>query len=149
MTLAPGFVRRFVVFMAAALILSACSESRAGAPPAQSEPAAMGTSAQQAEWNALVAAAQKEGKLTLRAGSVQEFRANLPRIFKDKFNVELEYISSSPAEFGSQVDRERAAGLYNLDVVLTGAAGMYQSAYPNKWLDPIPPVLIHPDALDG
>jgi ABC-type Fe3+ transport system substrate-binding protein len=32
---------------------------------------------------------------------------------------------------------------------MTGAAGMFLSAYPGQWLDPIPPVLIHPDARDG
>src|SRR5256885_2180430 len=114
----PRGSTRFVTILVASFAFLACSAPPTGGLPAPAEAPAVGNVTQQAEWNALVEAAKKEGKLTVRAGSVQEFRANLPRIFNERFGIELEYISSSPAEFGAQVDRERAAGLYNLDIVL-------------------------------
>lgn len=142
-------IGRLSILLGAAVLLSACAAPTASPPSQNDFASAGGDTARQAEWNALVDAARKEGTLVVRGASVPELRVELPRAFKERFGIEVEYLSGSPSETGAQVDRERAAGLYAVDVILTGAAGMYLSAYPGNWLDPLRPALIHPDALDG
>src|SRR3954464_4030095 len=109
-----GTTGRVSMVLIAAMLLLACGSPPTGSPPSQTTSAtASGDAAFQAEWSALIDAARKEGKVVVRAGTLPEFRAELPRAFKERFGVDVDYISGSPSEMGSQVDRERAAGLYN------------------------------------
>ena len=52
-------------------------------------------------------------------------------------------------EFAVQAEKERAVGIYTVDVVLGGAAVMYPTIYGSGWLDPLAPLLTHPDSTDG
>ncbi len=49
----------------------------------------------------------------------------------------------------NRLKAERAAGQYTVDALLSGATSLYTVAYPEKMLDPIPPVLVHPEVLDS
>ena len=76
----------------------------------------------------------------LSSSPTQATRQNLPRAFKERFGVDLEYLGGRSAKLVTRVENERAAGMYTLDVHLGGGdtvVGMYQ----NGWLAPVRPQL--------
>jgi iron(III) transport system substrate-binding protein len=75
-------------------------------------------------------------------------RVALPRAFRDRFGTELEYLGGPTGPFATQLQNERQAGVYSTDVVLSGADSMYTVFYQERMLEPLPPVLIRPDATD-
>jgi iron(III) transport system substrate-binding protein len=98
-------------------------------------------------WQELAAAARAEGTLVLSSSPTQATRQNLPRAFKERFGVDVEYLGGRSAELVTRVENERAAGMYTIDVHLGGGdsiAGMYQ----NGWLAPVRPHLAAPEVLD-
>jgi iron(III) transport system substrate-binding protein len=78
-----------------------------------------------------------------------KLRTDLPAAFQRRFGIELEYQGIPTGELMSRLDSERAAGQYNLDVVLAGATSLYTQAMPNRLLDPLRPALVSPEVTDG
>ncbi|GAC1317634.1 MAG: extracellular solute-binding protein [Chloroflexota bacterium] len=147
------------------LALSACSPSgpaatptavRAGAPPAGTPVssstavanAAPGQGGPSAAWDALVAAAQKEGKVVVSGPPAPDARIKLPDAFKKEFNIELEYLAGNSSQLASRIESERAAGQYTIDVSMSGPDTAYATFLPNKWLEPVKPVLMLPEVTD-
>jgi iron(III) transport system substrate-binding protein len=102
----------------------------------------------EARWNDLVQAARREGKLVLAGPPTTATRRELPAAFQRRFNIEVEYLAGPTGDKITQLERERAAGLYTLDVLIGGAASLFTRAYPAGMFDPLRPVLIHPEATD-
>ena len=118
-----------------------------GQPPA---PVAQPTSApaQGSAWDQLVAAAQKEGKVVVSGPPAPDASTKLPAAFKERFNIELEYLGGNSSQLAARIQAERAAGQYTIDVSLGGPDTVYGTFLPNKWLDPLKPVLMLPDVVD-
>src|SRR5690348_7817742 len=96
----------------AAVALAACGGSAAPASPTGSSPAASTSAASPSaaagaakpagsasapasavgSWDDILAAAKKEGKVTVSGPPDPDARAKLPAAFKDKFGIELEYL---------------------------------------------------------
>jgi len=140
--------RCVVAFAVFALVAFACGpQTSAPVSPAASATAARVTSP---EWDALVAAAKQEGKLVLAGPPTPETRANLPKRFKERFGIEMEYIApGSTSDLLVKMEAERKSGLYTIDAIVGGAQSLYTVAYANKMIDPIKPILINPEATDG
>ena len=113
----------------------------AKAAPAQTTAAATG-------WDQLVAAAQKEGKIVVSGPPVPEARTKLPEAFKQRFNIDMDYLAVNSSQLASRIETERAAGQYTMDVSMGGPDTVYATFLPNKWLDPLKPVLMLPEILD-
>ena len=128
-----GFIRLAGV-TSTGMLLAACSSSAPAQPttapakPAQpaSSPAAAaspGTAAQsapagsasasnnQAAWNAVLAEAKKEGKVVIY-GSVVSGADQLKKAFRDRYNVDLEFVVGRGNETIQKLLTERRAGLY-------------------------------------
>jgi iron(III) transport system substrate-binding protein len=101
------------------------------------------------QWNQLIADARKEGKVVVFAPPDPVVRKALPAAFKERFGVTLEYIGGRSNESSARLRTERSAGIYSVDVTLSGIQTMATVFYREKMLDPLLPVLIHPDVLDG
>jgi ABC-type Fe3+ transport system substrate-binding protein len=101
-----------------------------------------------AAWEALVAAAKQEGKVVVKGPPEPDVRTALPRAFRERFGIEMEYLGGPTGPFATQLQSERQAGLYSTDVVLAGADSMYGVFYQEHMLEPLPPVLIQPQAAD-
>src|SRR5438105_1165556 len=114
----------------------------AKAAPAQTTAAATG-------WDQLVAAAQKEGKIVVSGPPVPEARTKLPEAFKQRFNIDMDYLAVNSSQLASRIETERAAGQYTMDVSMGGPDTVYATFLPNKWLDPLKPALILPEVLDS
>ena len=107
--------------------------------------AAQGTAA----WDELIAAARREGTVVVAGPAHPEVREALPAAFKARFGVNLEYIGGPASAAAAKLRAERQAGIYTLDVTLAGIQTMATVFHREKLLDPIKPLLILPEVLDG
>jgi iron(III) transport system substrate-binding protein len=103
----------------------------------------------QKEWEDTVAAAKKEGKLVVTGPPDAEVRRALPAAFKARYGITLEYLGGRSSEVASKLRAERASGLYTVDAMVGGAQTMATILYVEKMIDPIRPVLMLPEVLDG
>jgi iron(III) transport system substrate-binding protein len=126
-------------------LLSACSSAAPAPPAATTAPAQSGVSA---AWDQLVSAAQKEGKVVVSGPPAPDARTKLPEAFKQRFNIEMEYLAGNSSQLASRIESERAAGQYTIDCSLGGPDTVYGTFIANNWLDPLKPALILPDVLD-
>ena len=101
------------------------------------------------KWEGLLAEAKKEGKVTLYAMWVPRVRTALAESFKKKYGITLEFSAFARAEeIAAKVQREKTAGLYNVDVIGCANAGLLVSLKPLGLLAPIKPQLFLPEVLD-
>ena len=75
-------------------------------------------------------------------------RTAIPAAFKQRFGIDVEYLGGRTTELVPKLKAERLAGQYTLDAMIAGAQSLYTDIYPDKILDPIPPVLVSPEATD-
>ncbi len=99
-------------------------------------------------FDALIAAAQKEGELILDGPPIDDTREALSNGFKARYGIKVSYISSGSAKSAARVRAERAAGKFMLDIFLSGADTPLLSFLPNGWLDPASPAIIDPQVID-
>ncbi|HEY6365712.1 MAG TPA: ABC transporter substrate-binding protein [Candidatus Binatia bacterium] len=111
--------------------------------------AASATSQFESEWAKLIAAAQQEGRLVISAGGApsREYRS-VVELFQKKFGLQVSLSTGSGAASIDRVLAERNAGKYTVDVGLTSVAATRTRLVPAQALEPIPPLLIHPEVLD-
>src|SRR4249920_725441 len=107
------------------------------------------TKASDKEWQEVVNAAKKEGKVVV-AGSPDPVMRNeiLPR-FKERFGFAIEFIAGRSSEVTARVKTERAAGIYSVDVFLAGPDTTAVTLYGEKMIEPIRPLLVMPEVADG
>lgn len=131
-----------LVSLLAVLWLAAACAPRAtppqATPPAPAvPPAAAVPSPQLSEWDRVVVAAKKEGKLTAYSFHfVGDVGVGLARAFKEKYGIELEIISGPGMQLIERIRSEQRAGQGIGDIITTAASiilvskkqGMTQSA---------------------
>jgi ABC-type Fe3+ transport system substrate-binding protein len=146
-------VAKPLIIVALALLLGCSPATPPTAPggPARSDqqpraPAAQ-TTYDDPAWKALVEAARQEGRLVLATGPTPETRLQLPAAFKERFGVEIEYIGGRSADLTTRLQGERAAGVYTIDVAISGADSAV-SMFLDGWLDPVRPLLVVPEVRD-
>jgi iron(III) transport system substrate-binding protein len=146
--------RRQVLQRTAGFGLGLLGVALAGCGQQQSPPAAAPTTAPAQAgaaapgWDQLVAAAQKEGKVVVSGPPAPDANTRIPAAFKQRFNIELEYLGGNSSQLASRLQAERAAGQYTIDVSLGGPDTVYGTFLTNKWLDPLKPALILPEVTD-
>jgi iron(III) transport system substrate-binding protein len=101
------------------------------------------------QWDETLAAAKKEGRVVVVGSPDPVMRNELIPRFTNRFGIQVEYIAGSSSQIISRMKTERQSGMYSVDVWLAGAASTVTNLYPNKMLDPLKPLLIHPDVTDG
>lgn len=101
----------------------------------------------EAEWRGIIAGAQKEGKVVLRAPSDPVLRRELPEEFKRKFGIVLEYLVGRSTDVAAKLRLERRVGVNTMDVFFGGIGTVSSVLYADKMLDPVKPTLVLPDVL--
>lgn len=102
----------------------------------------------QQQWNALLGAAKKEGKVVVAGPPDPAVRQEIPARFKARFGIPVEYVAGGRGgEDARRLKIERQAEVYTVDVYL-GGASTTAVFYQEKMLDPIRPLLVLPDAVD-
>ena len=101
------------------------------------------------EWAAIVEAAKKEGKVVV-AGSPDPVMRNevIPK-FTARFNIPIEFIAGRSSQIVSRVETERASGIYSIDIFLAGPDTSANELYNDKLIDPLKPLLVMPEVVDG
>jgi iron(III) transport system substrate-binding protein len=101
------------------------------------------------EWNALLKAAQKDGKIVtfICCGVGRAVGKMIPE-FEKKFGIKWINSSGSSSQQADRVLAERRAGRFSLDVWMGGARTSQTRLQPAEALTPVKPLLIHPEVLD-
>ncbi|HWP58527.1 MAG TPA: extracellular solute-binding protein [Candidatus Acidoferrales bacterium] len=97
------------------------------------------------EWNRILLAAKKEGKVTIAANPDPDVRRMIPERFTARYGIPVEYIAGTSGQIRTRLQAERAAGLYTIDALLGGVDPVI---YDDKMLDPLKPALVLPEVLD-
>ena len=101
------------------------------------------------KWDQWVSAAIKEGKVVFAAAPDPLMRKHIPEKFTARFGIKVEYLAGRSNDMAARLRMERQAGIFSVDVVTAGVQTMATSLYAEKMLDPLKPLLILPEVVDG
>jgi len=108
--------------------------------------AADGKPGWQKKWEETVEAARREGQVTIAisgyAGVIEAFKKEFPEI-------KPVLITAPGAQLTARIMAEYRAGKYLADLYSAGANSAYNVLHKGKALDPLKPVLILPEVVDG
>jgi iron(III) transport system substrate-binding protein len=102
----------------------------------------------QAEWEKTLAAAKKEGKVSVFGPPGAKARQALADSFQKKFGIEVEYAGIFGREMGQKITSERTAGVYTVDVHLGGTTTIMTVFEKGGMLEPLEPMFILPEVKD-
>jgi len=100
------------------------------------------------QWNQILEAAKKEGSVSV-ATSPDEVMREIAAKFKARFGIAVEHLAGRSTETIARVRRERAAGISSVDIFMSGIENMVWELYPEKFIDPLKPLLLLPEVTDG
>ncbi len=126
-------MKRFSAWMAMACVALALSAAQTAA----------------AQWDDLIAAAKREGRVVVHGPAHPEVREALPAAFRARFGIQLEYFGGPASAAAVKLRAERGAGIYSADVTLAGIQTMATIFHREGMLEPIRPLLFLPEVLDG
>jgi len=133
--------------LAGAALAAACAP---GASPQEVPFAAGGPAGEwQAQWESLIAAAKREGKVVVQTPVGAGFREALEAFAKAFPGVEPEQQAfADSATYTPKILEERKAGIYTFDVAATPGVGVLRNLKPEGVWDPLRPLLFRPDVLE-
>lgn len=103
----------------------------------------------EAEWAKTVAAAKKEGKVSVFLYQRENIEAAVKAFEKSFPDIQVVTASTPAAETGPRLMAERRAGKFLWDVCICGPTTPFAVLYPAKALDLIKQALILPEVVDG
>jgi ABC-type Fe3+ transport system substrate-binding protein len=110
---------------------------------------ALAAESKESEWERTVAAAKKEGKLSLYLYQGDGELEAVAQAFQKKYpEVSITTVPGRGNQLGPRIMAERRAGKFLADVYIGGPTTPYTVFYQAKILDPIPSALILPEVTD-
>ena len=100
------------------------------------------------DWERTLAAARKEGAVTVSASSSELLRQVLMEFERDHPGIRVLYTSANGRDFWSRVEKEREVGRYLWDLRIGGVSAQAYEAKDRGFLDPIRPLLALPEVAD-
>ena len=101
-----------------------------------------------AEWDSTLAAAKKEGKVSVITDVTATLRDALTLDFQNKYGISVALFGSSGREVPARVAAERKAGQFLWDIYIHGSTTALQAMIPMGAFDPLEPALILQDVKD-
>jgi ABC-type Fe3+ transport system substrate-binding protein len=101
-----------------------------------------------AEWESTLAAAKKEGKVSVISDVTAALRDALTLEFQKKYGLSVELLGSSGREVAPRVAAERKAGQFLWDIYIHGSTTALEAMIPMGAFDPLEPALILADVKD-
>jgi iron(III) transport system substrate-binding protein len=101
------------------------------------------------EWKDIVAAAKKEGKVVVVGSPDPVMRNEIIPKFTARHGIQVEFVAGRSSEIVARLRNERAAGIYSVDVFLSGPDTTANTLYGEKFVDPLKPLLVSPEVVDG
>jgi iron(III) transport system substrate-binding protein len=115
------------------------------APAANSQ---QGKTAGAVEWNNLVDAAKKEGKVTVSLPASAEMKKQVEEQFKKRYGVEVETFTARGSSAVRRMADEFKAGVRSFDLHIGGSSSIVSGMLDEGILDPIEPWLVLPEVKD-
>jgi ABC-type Fe3+ transport system substrate-binding protein len=141
-------MKKIYVWGIAALLHLAVLPGAPLAAPAKS-PSGGDKQAWQGEWDKTLKAAKTEGKVVMYTTAGADIRTAFTRIMKDKYGLNMDFVTGKGASMSAKVLSERQAGLYLGDVYLAGGTSTMVNLVPEGVMDPITPEFILPEVGDA
>jgi ABC-type Fe3+ transport system substrate-binding protein len=101
-----------------------------------------------AEWDKIVDAAKKEGKITISIPASAEMRKQIEEGFKKRFGIGVEVFTSRGSTGVRRMADEFKAGVRYFDLHIGGSSSIVSGMLDEGILDPIEPWLIQPEVKD-
>ncbi len=134
------------------LLLLACTGAKAPSPEATVRAPDRQTTSpkptREQDWQATVAAARKEGSVSIITRFPPTTRDALASAFKEKYGIEVESASGNWSELWAKVEAERRSGIYARDLVTASIPGL-MSVLAAGAAEPLDKVLVLPEVVDG
>jgi len=130
------------------LALAACAAEKQ-TTPAPTGAALATPAAWEQEWERVLAAAKREGKVAVIGPPGADVRRALTEPFQRKYGITVEYLPARGGEIASRLQAERDAGQYLWDLHIGSPTYVFTLFGPMKALEPLEPALILPEVKDG
>ncbi|HWP58112.1 MAG TPA: extracellular solute-binding protein [Candidatus Acidoferrales bacterium] len=101
------------------------------------------------EWNETLAAAKKEGRVAVAGSPDPVMRNEIIPKFTSRFGIPVEFIAGRASQYIQKIKTERSAGIYSVDIFMTGVESTVNTLYAEKLIDPLRPLMILPEVVDG
>jgi iron(III) transport system substrate-binding protein len=101
------------------------------------------------EWNETLAAAKKEGKVAVAGSPDPVMRDGIIPKFTARFGIQVEFLGGRATQYITKFKTERAAGIHSVDIFMTGVNSTVNTLYAEKLIDPLRPLMILPEVVDG
>ncbi|HLB29568.1 MAG TPA: extracellular solute-binding protein [Dehalococcoidia bacterium] len=137
----------WLILFTGLLALVACAAEEK-ATPAPTTPGAEARAAWEQEWERVLAAAKREGKVTVLGPTGAENRRALTEPFERKYGITVEFQGGQGPEQVAKLNSERAGGQHLWDIFIAGSGTVIPSLTSEGALDPIEPALILPEVTD-
>ncbi|MSQ27341.1 MAG: extracellular solute-binding protein [Dehalococcoidia bacterium] len=135
----------------AAAVAAACSPAAAPAGTGPAPTTGTGGASKAAwekEWDELIAAAKKEGKLGIQTLTGVGYRKYV-ETFEQTFGIIAEHRADASASiWGPKIQKEQEAGIFTLDVAVVPPNSALSVLRPTGAWVPIKPLLFRPDVID-
>ena len=102
----------------------------------------------QTDWDSTLAAAKKEGTVSVVTDVTAAIRDALTIPFQEKYGITVDLLGALGREIPPRIIAERKAGRYLWDVFVHGTTTGLESMIPIGGFDPLEPALIVPDVKD-
>ena len=99
------------------------------------------------EWERVLQAAKKEGKVVAGIPARAELRTQLEAVFKPKFGIDMELLTARGPQNASRIASEYKAGVKYFDVFI-GGSGTYESLVDDGMVESLAPYLILPEVKE-
>ena len=102
------------------------------------------------KWDAAAAQAKSEAKVAVLGPPGDRIRDSIMRSFAKAFpDISLEFTGARGGELATKIKAERDAGIYSVDIIISGTSTADAYFKPIKALAPVEPALILPEVIDA
>jgi ABC-type Fe3+ transport system substrate-binding protein len=101
------------------------------------------------EWKAIVEAAKKEGKVVVMGSPDPVMRNEVIPKFTARYGIPVEFVAGRSSQIVARIRNERGSGIYSMDVFLSGPDTTANTLYGEKLIDPVKPLLVLPEVVEG
>ena len=102
-----------------------------------------------AEWDKIVEAAKKEGKIVASIPPSPELRKGMELAFSRRYGIEAEFVPARGSAIIQRMVSEAKAGVHYFDVHIGGTESAVTSLLPEKVIEPVEPYFILPEVKDA
>jgi iron(III) transport system substrate-binding protein len=102
----------------------------------------------QGEWDKIVAAGKKEGKVVVSVPASAELRKEIEKTFRQRSSIESELIAGRASSVVGKIQQESKAGVHNFDLHMGGSESMVTGLLFEGLLEPVEPAMILPEIKD-